>query len=61
MITLETLAERTYYLFHGIREGSPTGQWFEIKLGFTGSFMGAGATLEEAITNALADEEKAKQ
>ena len=61
MTALDKIADTTYYLFHGLRDASPTGEWFEVKLGVTGHYSGEGATLEEAITNALLEQEKDKQ
>lgn len=53
MNPLDKIADMTYYLFHGLRDDSPTKDWFEVKLGVTGHYSGEGATLEEAIANAL--------
>ncbi len=61
MYPLEKLIGLTYYLFHGLRDDSPTKEWWEVKLGFTGRYRGEGATLDEAVENALAEREKDKQ
>ncbi len=61
MNPLDKIADRVYYVFHGRLADSPTGEWFEVKLGFSGSFRGEGATLEEAVNNALKEEKESKR